>query len=101
MKVIAINGSPRKNYNTAALLNAFIDGAKASNEKVEAKIVHLYDYNYKGCTECYSCKLKGGTSYGKCAYPDDIHELLEEVSSADVVVFGSPIFFFDIILQVN
>lgn len=96
MKVIAINGSPRKNYNTAALLNAFIDGAKALNEEVEAKIVHLYDYQYKGCTECYACKLKSGTSYGKCAHPDDIHELLEEVSNVDVVVFGSPIFFFDI-----
>lgn len=35
MKIIAINGSPRKNYNTAALLNCFIDGAKSANEEIE------------------------------------------------------------------
>lgn len=95
MKVIAINGSPRKDYNTAELLRSFLDGASHATD-VETKLVHLYDLNFKGCTECYACKLKDGASYGKCAYPDDIRELLQEVSHADVVVFGSPVFFFDI-----
>ncbi|XWX63056.1 flavodoxin family protein [Desulfitobacterium sp. AusDCA] len=48
MKVIAINGSPRKNKNTATLLNKALEGA-------ETELIHLYDLNYKGCVSCFAC----------------------------------------------
>lgn len=101
MKVIAINGSPRKNFNTAQLLQAFLDGAACATDDVQTELIHLYDYDYKGCTECYSCKLKNGPSYGKCAYPDDLQKLLPVILDADIVVFGSPIFFYDITGQLR
>ena len=46
MKAIAINGSPRKNWNTATLLRKAIDGAASAGAEVE--LVHLYDLEFKG-----------------------------------------------------
>lgn len=94
MKVFAVNASPRKNMNTSALLESFLSGASFAG--AETKIINLYDYNFKGCIECYGCKLLGGASYGKCAARDEISPVLAEISDADIVVFGSPIFFADV-----
>ena len=96
MKIFAINGSPRKNYNTAKLLDSFLDGASSACEDAEVELINLYDLNYKGCTECYACKVKDSPNYGKCTYPDDITELLQRMSQADVIAFGSPIYFSDL-----
>lgn len=93
MRVYAINGGPRKDFSTAKLLDAFLEGAAAAGERVQVRRIDLYDLNYKGCTECFACKLRGGASYGKCAYPDDLKELLGPVSAADVLAFGSPVYF--------
>jgi multimeric flavodoxin WrbA len=93
MKIIAINGSPRKNGNTATMCKHFLEGAASAGNNVETSLIHLSDYNFKGCISCFSCKRKNSTTYGKCTYRDGISELLEEVSSADGIVFGSPIYF--------
>ena len=94
MFVIAINGSPRKNGNTATLLNKALEGAAAHGATTE--LVHLYDLNFKGCVSCFACKLIGGKSYGKCAYKDGLTPLLEKIESADAVVLGSPIYFSEV-----
>lgn len=88
MKVMAFNGSPRKTWNTAILLNKALEGAASMG--AETELVHLYDYNFKGCISCFSCKLKGGISYGKCAVNDDLRPLLEMVSEADAIILGAP-----------
>ncbi|MBU3199859.1 flavodoxin family protein [Clostridium estertheticum] len=94
MKVYAINGSPRKNKNTATLLQKALEGVKeaAKDKEIETEIINLYDLNYTGCKSCFACKRLGGVSYGKCAVKDDIQEVLEKVSQADGIVFGSPIY---------
>ena len=51
MKVIAINGSPRKKWNTATLLEKALEGAET--EGAETEIIHLYDLNFKGCKSCF------------------------------------------------
>lgn len=91
-KIFLINASPRKNYNTAKLLHQFGKGAESTDTSVEVKQVDLYDYSFTGCHECYLCKLRNGRSYKECGYNDDIHGLLKEVSSADMIVFGAPVF---------
>ena len=63
LKVIAINGSPRKNFSTAKLLSSFTEGAKAAGQNIEVKQINLYDYNYSGCRECYLCKA-GSSVHG-------------------------------------
>ena len=57
-KALFINGSPRKNGNTAQLLKRAMDGAREAGAEVE--LVNLYDrsLNYKGCMSCFACKIK-------------------------------------------
>ncbi|OPY18819.1 MAG: Iron-sulfur flavoprotein [Methanomethylovorans sp. PtaU1.Bin093] len=90
MKVIAMNGSPRKEWNTATLLEKALEGA--ASEGAETEIIHLYDLNFKGCTSCFACKLKNGKSYGKCAMKDELTSVLEKLKNADAVILGSPIY---------
>ena len=59
----------------------------------ETELVHLYDLDYKGCTSCFACKLKGGKSYGKCAMKDGLTPVLEKIAGADALILGSPIYF--------
>lgn len=101
MKVYAINGSPRKNNNTATLLKKALEGVRSSDKEVETEIINLYDYNYKGCISCFACKLKDGKSYGKCAVKDDLKEILEKLSQADGIIFGSPIYIHGITSQIR
>lgn len=91
MKIIAINGSPRKSWNTARLLEAALEGAKSKG--AETEIIHLYDYDFKGCKSCFACKRLGSPSYGKCAVRDDLTDILARLHEADALIFGSPIYF--------
>jgi len=91
MKLYAINGSPRNNWNTAMLLEHALSGA--SSQGAETELIHLYDLSYKGCTSCFACKLKGGKSYGKCAMRDGLTPVLEKLAQADAFILGSPIYF--------
>jgi multimeric flavodoxin WrbA len=90
MKVIAINGSPRKAWNTATLLNKALEGA--ASKGAETELIHLYDLNYKGCISCFACKTKGGKSYGKCPIQDDLAAIFKKVEDADALILGSPIY---------
>ncbi|WP_432404784.1 flavodoxin family protein [Wukongibacter sp. M2B1] len=91
MKVLGFNGSPRRRWNTAMLLNHALEGA--ASQGAETELIHLYDYNYKGCISCFACKLKGGKSYGSCAVKDDLKPILRKVEEADAIILGSPIYF--------
>jgi multimeric flavodoxin WrbA len=91
MKVLAINGSPRKKWNTATLLEHALAGAQSKG--AETELVHLYDLDFKGCTSCFACKLKGGKSYGKCAVRDGLAPVLEKIVDVDALILGSPIYF--------
>ena len=68
MKIMAFNGSPRKEWNTATLLKKALEGASSQGAKTE--LIHLYDLKYKGCISCFACKEKGGKGYGKCVVRD-------------------------------
>jgi multimeric flavodoxin WrbA len=92
MKIMAINGSPRKKWNTAMLLEKALEGA--SSQGAETELIHLYDLNYKGCISCFACKTIGGRSYGRCAVKDDLSPVFRRVEDeADAVILGSPIYF--------
>jgi multimeric flavodoxin WrbA len=91
MKVMAVNGSPRKKWNTATLLEKALEGT--SSQGAETTLIHLYDLNYKGCISCFACKTIGGKSYGRCAVQDDLTPLLKTVLDVQVLIFGSPIYY--------
>jgi len=90
MKVIAINGSPRKNWNTHILLENCLSGAKETG--AETELIHLYDIGFKGCTSCFACRLKG-VHLQKCAMKDDLEPVLQKISECDALVLGSPVYF--------
>jgi multimeric flavodoxin WrbA len=90
MKIIAFNGSPRKEWNTALLLKKALEGA--SSQGAETELIHLYDLNYKGCISCFSCKEKGGASYGRCVVKDALKPVFKHIETADGLIFGSPVY---------
>lgn len=92
MKLIAVNGSPRKAWNTSTLLEHALKGAKSCGADTE--LVHLYDLSYKGCRSCFACKLVDGNSYGRCVMRDDLTSILRGIEEqCDALVLGTPIYF--------
>ena len=91
MTVIAVNGGPRKNWNTDTLLQKALDGAKSAGAQTE--IIHLYDLNFKGCISCFACKRKNTKNAGHCAMQDDLTNVLDKILKSDVLLLGSPIYF--------
>ena len=89
--MIAVNGSPRKDWNTGTLLKSALEGAESVGART--KLVHLYDLTYKGCTSCFSCKRKGNTCDGLCAMRDELRDVLAEALESDVLLLGSPVYF--------
>ena len=91
MKVLGINGSPRKGWNTETLVNKALEGAASAG--AETELIQLYAEPIKGCMECYACKRTGNKTGGICAIRDNLRPLLEKAYAADVIIIGSPNFF--------
>lgn len=89
--ILGINGSPRKKWNTAMMLEKALEGAASKGAVTE--LIHLYDLNFTGCTSCFACKTKGGKSYGQCAVNDGLKPVLEKAADADAIILGSPVYF--------
>ena len=85
MKVLLINGSPRKNSNTELALNEL---AKSLNEEnIGTEIIEIGN-NIPGCQACHACyKL------GKCVINDKVNEVAEKFKDADGIVVGSPTYY--------
>jgi multimeric flavodoxin WrbA len=89
MKVIAVNGSARKGWNTHTLLQKALEGAAAKGAQTE--MVNLYDLNFKGCLGCLGCKRKGGEG-GRCVVKDELRPVLDRIHECDALILGSPIY---------
>lgn len=98
MKVIGINGSPRRKWNTAQLLQQALKGAESAG--AETELINLYDLNYRGCISCFGCKRKAAVPC-KCYMKDELTPVLEKVHSADALLLGSPIYFGDVTGQMR
>ena len=89
-KIYAVNGSPRKNGNTAQLLQKALEGAASAG--AEIKLIQLADLNFSGCRSCFACK-KLVNPAPVCILKDDLAETLKELLHADGIIMGSPIYF--------
>ena len=89
MKVIAVNGSARKGWNTYTLLGKALEGA--ASEGAQTEMVNLYDIDFKGCIGCLGCKRKGGGA-GRCAIKDALKPVLDRIDECDAFILGSPIY---------
>ncbi len=91
LKAVFVNGSPRKKWNTAQMLESAMKGAQEAGAEVE--LINLYDIDFKGCKSCFACKIKNSKTNGVCALKDDLRPVLERCRQADVVVLGSPVYY--------
>ena len=89
MKMILINTSPRKNWNTAQLLREAQKGAESVG--AETEYIDLFDLSFTGCRSCLACKLKNGKHPG-CAWKDDLSPLIDRILEADALIIGTPIY---------
>jgi len=87
--LIAINGSPRPQGNTALFLEQAIEGARKSGCAVMA--VHLRALQISPCLEIYGCK-----NDGRCAIADDFQQIYDQILTADGIILASPIFFYTV-----
>ena len=91
MKVIAFNGSPRRDGNTATLLAAVF--RELESQGIETELVHLIG-PLAGCKACFKCKeMKNG----RCIQDKDmINQCIEKMAAADGIIIGSPTHFADL-----
>lgn len=86
MKVLLINGSPRKNGNTAYALSQMAEVFAA--EGVETEILHVGNQAIRGCIACGNCAKNG-----KCVFDDAVNEAAPKFQEADGIVVGSPVYY--------
>jgi multimeric flavodoxin WrbA len=92
MKVVAFNGSPRKDGNTATLIGIVFEELK--NKHIDTELVNLADKELGGCIACYGCFSNQDRH---CAVTtDDMNECIDKMLEADGVIIGSPTYFADV-----
>lgn len=89
--ILILNGSPRKNGNTSALVEAFARGAEEGGSKVVP--VFLGDMTIHGCKGCFG---GGKNPDSPCVQKDDMEKLYPVYRQADVVVLASPLYYWSI-----
>ena len=100
-RILIVDGGPRRNMNTAALCDAFVEGARSVSPEIEVERVRLYDLDFKGCVSCLACKLKNSRFTKVCARKDGLTPVLEKAADADGIAFASPIYFGEITAELR
>lgn len=91
-RVVAFNGSPRKDGNTSILIRHIL--AELENEGIETETIQLGGKNIRGCTACGKCFENHDR---RCVIDDDmVNTCIEKMRSADGIILGSPVYFLDI-----
>lgn len=97
MKVIAFNGSPRKDGNTTILINHVL--RELEKEGVETELVQLSGKEIRGCIACYKC-FENKDQH--CAVKNDIaNECIEKMIKAEGILLGSPVYFTDVTAEMK
>jgi multimeric flavodoxin WrbA len=94
--VLIVSSSPRKGGNSDTLCDKFLEGAQSAGNKVEK--IFLKDKKINHCTGCGFCNTN---DYTACSQKDDMSEILDKMQEADVIVFGTPIYFYSMCGQMK
>lgn len=98
MKVVILQGSPRKSGNTAQLVEHYIEGLNTKGEAIDISHYDVTRMSIKGCTSCYACQTGKGNP---CALKDDMNAIYDTLVPADVLVMASPVFYYSITAQLK
>lgn len=93
-KVVAVVGSYRKGGTVDTLVDAVLNGAR--EQRAETKKIYLIDQHIEYCRNCRACTQLPGDQPGECVIEDDMKSILSELHSANVVVLGSPVNFYNV-----
>lgn len=93
MRILAVNGSPRKSGNTQVLLEAVLEGIRTAGSH-EIEVVRLNDLLFRACQNCGGCTKKGA-----CILGDDMTPLYDKLLVADGIIVASPIYFYGVSAQ--
>lgn len=96
MKILVLNGSPRPNGNTAAMVNAFVEGAQQNGHDIT--VVSVCQKKIAGCRACEYCHTKGNRA---CIQKDDMQEIYPVLDEADMIVLASPIYYHSVTGQLQ
>lgn len=94
-KILVLNGSPRKNGNTSALIERFCAGAEDAGNK--CTIFHIDNMNINGCKGCFGCDKNKDYP---CVQKDDMEKIYLAYREADVIVFASPLYYWHLSGQI-
>ena len=94
-KIVVITGSPRKNGNSIAMTQAFIDAAKAKGHTVTR-----FDAAMKTIGGCHACETCYSTGKA-CTFDDDFNTLAPSILEADAIVFTMPVYWYSIPAQIK
>ena len=91
MKILVLNGSPRPNGNTSAMVEAFTEGAKENGHQVD--VVNVCQKKIAGCLACEYCHEKDSGHERQCVQQDDMQEVYPLLDAAEMIVLASPIYY--------
>lgn len=97
MRVVAFNGSPRRNGNTSRLIRRVLDVLEG--EGIETEVVQVGGEELRGCNGCRRC---GTLANGRCSRDDDIaNACIAKMTAADGILLGSPTYFSDVTTEMK
>ena len=91
MKILVFNGSPRPHGNTAAMVEAFAEGARENGHQVD--VVNVCQKKIAGCMACEYCHQKDSGHERQCIQKDDMQEVYPLLDAAEMIVLASPVYY--------
>ena len=92
-KIVAVNGSPRKGWNTDRLIDEAVKGAESKGAEVQKFDLYKLE-RFTGCISCFGCKRDAHE--GECVCKDALKPVLDAVREADGIIMGAPNYFGDL-----
>lgn len=89
MKVLGLNGSARKDGNTAIIIGKVFE--ELQKEAIDTELIQLADCDIKPCRGCFACKGRGS-----CVLNDGFNEIFSRMVEADGIILGSPVYSADV-----
>lgn len=89
MRCVVVNGSPRRDGNTACALDVVVQGITKVSPDALVQTFNLNEIGFRGCQGCLACKTEDAH---RCMLDDGLAPLLDTINEADTLVIGSPIY---------
>ena len=90
MKILVLNGSPKKKSDTFRMTEAFLKGLNKNGEH-EVTVINVIDKKIAPCRGCFGCWQQG---QGHCLIDDDQNEILDLYRNSDIIIFSFPLYYY-------